>query len=251
MSLKTSLVFIVLLLLLCGCAKDGSFDTGQAMMIGAGALQASMLDEESVKQASALSAKELDSQSQVATSSSPYAMRLANLTRNLQNYDGLNLNFKVYLSKDINAFAMADGTVRVHSGLMDVMPDDQVLAVIGHEIGHVKLKHSYHQMKSALLTNVAFDAAASVGGTIGALTSSQLGVIARTAVNARFSQEDELESDAYAVRALKLMGKDPYAMKRSIETLQAKSGGGGGGFLSSHPSNQNRIDTIQKEINLL
>jgi putative metalloprotease len=251
MHLKSCLVLFSFLIFLSGCAANGQFDTGKALAIGAGALQASMLDENSVKQAAALSAKELDSQSQIAPASSPYAVRLVKITNNLRSYDGLTLNFKVYMSTDVNAFAMADGTVRVHSALMDVMPDDQVLAVIGHEIGHVKLKHSYQQMKSALLTNVAFDAISSMGGTVGDMTSSQLGTLARAAVHARFSQSDELESDAYAVRALKRMGRDPYAMKRSIETLQKGSDGGGGGFLSSHPSNQDRIDNIQKEISKL
>lgn len=250
MFLKPCLILFSLLVLLCGCASNGQFDMEEALGIGVGALQASMLDEESVKQAASLSARELDAQSQVASPNSLYTARLAKITRNLNNYDGLNLNFKVYMSKDVNAFAMADGTVRVHSALMDVMPDDQILAVIGHEIGHVKLKHSYHQMKEVMLTNVAFDAVTTMGGTIGDLTSSQLGKLARTAVHARFSQSDELESDAYAVRALKRMGEDPYAMKRSIETLQT-GGGSGGGFLSSHPSNQNRIDNIQNEIGRL
>ena len=250
MLIKSSLVFFSLLLLLCGCVANGQFDTGKAVMLGAGALQASMLDNRSVSQAASLAAKELDNQSQVAPSSSPYATRLTKLTGNLRNFDGLNLNFKVYLSKDVNAFAMADGTVRVHSALMDLMPDDQVLAVIGHEIGHVRLKHSYRQMKEALLTNVAFEAASSVGGIIGALSSTELGALARTVVNARFSQSDELESDAYAVRALKRLGQDPYAMKRSIETLQRQNASGGG-FLSSHPSNQQRIDRITAEIQKL
>jgi putative metalloprotease len=217
------------------------------MSIGAGALQASLLDTQTVNQAAALSAQEMDNQSQIAAANSPYAIRLTNLTRNLQRYDGLDLNFKVYLSKEVNAFAMADGTVRVYSGLMDIMPDDQVLAVICHEMGHVKLKHSFHQMKSALLTNVAFEAVASVGGTVGQLTASELGQLAKVAISARFSQTDELESDAYAVRALKQMGRDPYAMKRSIETLE-KLSSSNGGFLSSHPSNNQRIATIEKEI---
>ncbi|HKJ05678.1 MAG TPA: M48 family metallopeptidase [Geopsychrobacteraceae bacterium] len=247
---RSPLFFFALLILLSGCAANGQFDSGKAVMIGSSALQATMLDEESVKQAASLSARELDEQHQVAAENNPYSIRLNNITRNLRNFDGLNLNYKVYLSKDVNAFAMADGTVRVYSALMDLMPDDQVLAVIGHEIGHVKLRHSYHQMKEVLLTNVAFEAASSVGGTIGALTSSQLGALAHTAVTARFSQSDELESDAYAVRFLKRLGKDPYAMKRSIETLQ-KGSSGGGGFLSSHPSNQQRIDQIQAEINRL
>ncbi|HEX9777450.1 MAG TPA: M48 family metallopeptidase [Geopsychrobacteraceae bacterium] len=251
MTLHASLVCCALLWLLGGCGAGGQFDPEKAVAIGAGALQASLLDEESVKQASALSAQELDAQSQIAAADSPYAQRLTQLTGNLRNYDGLSLNYKVYLASEVNAFAMADGTVRVYSALMDIMPDDQLLAVIGHEIGHVKLQHSYQQMKSALLTNVAFDAASSVGGTIGALSSSQLGAVARTAIGARFSQADELEADAYAVRALQRMGRDPYAMKRAIETLQQRSGGGGGGFLSSHPSNRQRIEHIQAEIGRL
>ncbi|MBE0502106.1 MAG: M48 family metalloprotease [Desulfuromonadales bacterium] len=247
MSLKSQLFLFSLILLLGGCAADGQFDTGKALNISAGALQASLLDKQSVKMAASLTAKELDGKNVIAAASTPYAVRLTKLTGNLHNYDGLNLNFKVYMSPEINAFAMADGTVRVYSGLMDLMPDDQLLAVLFHEIGHVKQNHSYDQMKKALLTNVAFDAAGSVGGTIGSLTSSQLGLLANAAINARFSQADELESDRYAFRALKQTNRDPYAMKRSIETLQTLSGSGGG-FLSSHPTNQTRIDAIVKEI---
>jgi len=245
-----SLRFVVttlLFTLLSGCAADGQFDVGKAMNLGAGALQVAQLDKTSVRQAASLSAQELDTQNTVAAADNPYAVRLAGITAGLQSYDGLMLNFKVYLSDTVNAFAMADGTVRVYSGLMDRMPDDQVLAVIGHEIGHVKLNHSYHQMKEILLTNVAFDAAASVSETIAALTTSQLGQLGKAVVAARFSQSDELESDAYAVRALRGMGQDPAAMQRAIETLE-KQGGSGGGFLSSHPSNQQRIDTIRAEI---
>lgn len=247
---RADLFLFSLVILLCSCTPSGEFDVGKAVGVGVGALQVAMLDEGTVKQAASLSAREMDEKNKVAGPESPYARRLYRLTGNLQRYDGLNLNFKVYLSKEINAFAMADGTVRVYSGLMDVMPDDQVLAVIGHEIGHVKLKHSYKQMKEVLLTNVAFDAVSSMGGGVGDLTSSQLGKIAQTAVNARFSQADELESDAYAVRTLHRMGKDPYAMKRSIQTLQQRNGSGGS-FLSSHPSNRQRIEQIQVEINKL
>jgi putative metalloprotease len=250
MSKKASLLICSLLAVLGGCTASGQFDTMKAVEIGAGALQASMLDEESVKQAAALSAKELDGKSQMAPAGSPYVTRLAKITANMQNFDGLNLNFKVYVNKDLNAFAMADGTVRVHTGLLDAMPDDQVLAVIGHEIGHVKLKHSYQQTKEILLTNVAFQTVGAVGGTLGALTSSQLGTLAQEVINARFSQADELESDAYAVRTMRRLGQDPAAMKRSIENIE-KHTGPGGGFLSTHPSNKQRIDGIQAEINRL
>ncbi len=244
-----SVVLVAAVASLSGCASDGSFDTNRALaagvQVGAGVVQATMLDEGQVKQMSSLAAKEYDTKHKVAAANSQYTKRLKRLTNPLRNYAGLQLNFKVYVEDSINAFAMADGTVRVHSGLLDAMPDDQVLAVIGHEIGHVKLKHTYKQMRETLLADTVFNAAAASGGTIGALTSGQLGQVANAAVKAQFSQQDELDSDAFAVKLLRRQGKDPGAMKRAIQTLQSKYGSGGG-FLSSHPSNDRRIENINK-----
>ena len=250
MKITAFLLALGLVLGSAGCASDGSFDSGKAMAVGAGVLQAVTLDENSVKQTASLTAKEMDSKNKVAPANSPYTQRLARITAGMDKAVGLNLNFKVYIADEVNAFAMADGTVRVYSALMDAMPDDQVLAVIGHEIGHVKLKHSYHQMQTQLLTDSAFSAAISVGGVVGELTSSQLGQLGRAAITAQFSQHDELQADEFSVQLLKRMGRDPYAMKRAIETLQAKYGKSGG-FLSSHPSNPKRIENIQKAINRL
>lgn len=233
---------------IAGCTAEGGFDTNAAMGLGMGALQAATLSEDQVVQAASLSAAEYDSKSQVAPAGNRYATRLARLTAGLSNAAGLSLNYKVYMTNELNAFAMADGTVRVYSGLMDAMPDDQLLAVIGHEIGHVKLKHSYKQLREAMVTDTAFKAVSSVGGNIGALTQGQLGQLAQVAVNAHFSQKDELDSDAFAVQTLHGMGKDPAAMRRAIETLNAKAGGGGGGFLSSHPSNDARLANIDQAI---
>lgn len=233
----------VMMAALAGCTAEGGFDSNAAMNVGAGVLQAATLSEDSVKQTASLAAQQMDGQSNIPAASNAYSRRLARITQGLVNIDGMNLNFKVYISEEINAFAMADGTVRVYSGLLDAMPDDQVLAVIGHEVGHVKLKHSYRQMQQKLLTDSAFAAAVSVGGTVGELTAGQLGQLGQTVIHAQFSQKDELASDKYAVATLRKLGQDPYAMKRAIETLQANYGSGGG-FLSSHPSNEKRVANI-------
>ncbi len=239
------LLCLLAVLTFSGCAADDGFNKETAISLGVGVLQATTLDEKSVKQTASLASEKMDRKHKVAPDGSPYATRLRNLTQGLRNYGGQNFDFKVYLEEEVNAFAMADGTVRVYSGLMDAMPDDQVLAVICHEIGHVQLKHTYDQMKEMILTDTAFKAAVSVGGTIGALTSSQLGKLGQAAVNAHFSRDDELEADNFAVRTLNDLGHDPYAMLRAIETLQARFGSGGG-FLSSHPANEKRIDNIKK-----
>ncbi|MDE5875233.1 MAG: M48 family metalloprotease, partial [Muribaculaceae bacterium] len=111
-----------------------------------------------------------DQQNKVAPANNPYAVRLARLTSGLTSVDGVPLNFKVYLTNDVNAFACADGSVRVYSGLMDRMTDDEVLGVIGHEIGHVAHKDTKNAFKNALLTSALLDGVASTGGTAAALT---------------------------------------------------------------------------------
>lgn len=247
MNINSFLAATLIALGVSGCTATGEFDMGKAASVGMGVLQASTLDENSVKQTASLAAKEMDGKSKIAGPSSNYMRRLDRITRQFKGADGLNPNFKVYISDDINAFAMADGTVRVYSGLLDIMPDDQVAAVIGHELGHVKLRHSYKQMRETLMTNTAFKAAAAVGGAVGTLTEGQLGQLAYTAINARFSQQDELDADAYAVSLLARINSDPNAMARSIHTLQTKSDGGGG-FLSSHPSNDRRLENIANKI---
>jgi putative metalloprotease len=244
MNLRVAPVLLLLILTLSGCAADSM------LAVGAGVLQATTLDENSVRRTSGLAAKEMDGKNQLAPANSPYTARLNKLTKNLAKHDGMTLNFKVYLTKDINAFAMADGTVRVYSGLMDVMPDDQLLAVIAHEIGHVKLKHSYNQMRSQILTDTAFQGLVSAGGVIGELSASLLGKLGQAAIGAHFSQQDELEADAYAVKSLKRWGQDPYAMKRSIQTLEGIQSAKGG-FLSSHPSNKARLENIDTAIKAL
>ncbi len=241
---------LIATVILSGCENMDQY-TQSALTVGQGVYQATTLDESQVIQASAAAASEMDKQNKVAPANSTYAKRLANMAKGQSEINGTKLNYKVYMSDQINAFAMADGTVRVYSGLMDVMPDDQVLAVMQHEIGHVALRHSYNQMRERLLTDTTFQAVGSLGGTIGDLTQSQLGQLAYAAVNARFSQSDELEADTYAVKSLKKIGRDPYAMKRAIETLQKKAGGGESSFLSSHPSNSDRLENIQKTINKL
>jgi len=247
---KAFIPIITTTLVLNGCANMGQY-TQSALTVGQGVYQASTLDESEVVNASAAAAGEMDKQNKIAPANSTYAKRLAKMTKGQTAIKGTPLNYKVYISEQINAFAMADGTVRVYSGLMDVMPDDQVLSVMQHEIGHVALRHSYNQMRERLLTDTAFQAVGSLGGTVGDLTQSQLGQLAYAAVNARFSQSDELEADTYAVKSLKKLGRDPYAMKRAIETLQKKTRGGESSFLSSHPSNADRIENIQSVINKL
>ena len=117
----------------------------------------------------------MDKNNKVCDARSPYTKRLNKLTQGLTNVEGIPLNFKVYYVTDVNAFACPDGSVRVFSSLMDMMTDEELLGVIGHEIGHVAHKDSKKRFRTALLTSALKDGLAASNGKAAALTDSQLG----------------------------------------------------------------------------
>ena len=125
--------------------------------------------------------KEMDAKAKIAPANSEYSQRLNKIAAALgDNINGQPVNYKVYETKDVNAFAMANGCIRVYSGLMDLMNDNEVEAVIGHEMGHVALGHVKKGMQVAPGTNAVRAAAASAGGIVGSLSQSQLGIWAKT-----------------------------------------------------------------------
>ena len=134
-------------------------------------------------------ASEVDEQNPVSDPGSAYSKRLDSLMKKVGEIEGLKLNYKVYEVVDINAFACGDGSIRVFSALMDLMDDDELMAVIGHEIGHVVHTDSKDAMKNAYLAAAAKSAAGAAGGVLEKLTDSQLGEIAQALSNAQFSQK--------------------------------------------------------------
>jgi putative metalloprotease len=169
---------------------------------------------------------------------------LAALTDKYRKYDGLALNFKAYERKQINANASADGSVRVYTGLMDMMSDDELMFVIGHEIGHVKHGHSAKQMRSALAVSGARKAVvASDRGMTSTLADSQLGGLMESVLNAQHSQAQETESDDYGLQFLKKNGLNRKAAESSLRKL-AKLGGGQDSMLSTHPDPGKRADRM-------
>ncbi len=143
-------------------------DSNALLSSGAEAFRAYSLSDEQVKTLSDRACKEMDAKATISPASSEYSKRLSKIAAALgDNINGQPVNYKVYETKDVNAFAMANGCIRVYSGLMDLMNDNEVEAVIGHEMGHVALGHVKKGMQVALGTNAVRAAAASAGGIVG------------------------------------------------------------------------------------
>ncbi|MBP6434045.1 MAG: M48 family metallopeptidase [Sphingorhabdus sp.] len=195
-------------------------------------------------------AAETDRQNPIAGPKDPYGKRLATLAKGLNSHDGLTLDIKAYLVKDVNAFAMGNGTIRVFAGLMDQFTDDEIRYVIGHEIGHVKAGHSKKRMQTALRASALQKGAGATGGTVGRLASSQLGDLFNKVVVAQHSQKNENEADDYAMNFMKTKGYEPVAAATALEKLAAMEGDKKNPlqFLSTHPSPGARAKRMRAQL---
>ena len=201
-----------------------------------------------VAEASRQAVQQMDAQNPVAGPNDPYTTRLNRIIGRHRSMSGVPINYRVYLVKDVNAFATADGSVRVMKGLMDLMSDDELLAVMGHEIGHVINQDSRDGMKKALRRSAAINALGSTSGTLGRLSRSQLAGAFDYLANAKFSRQQETEADDYSYEFLKRNRYNVMALASSFEKLAQLSGGGGGKlteFMSSHPDSAKRAQRIR------
>lgn len=246
-SILALLAAATVLLTSCG----GSFNALRAVQGGVYALQALTLSDAQVQDYVHQYITQLDAQSTVMPESNAYTKRLRNLTLGLTDVDGIPLNFKVYKEKEVNAFACADGSVRVYTGIMDAMTDNELMGVIGHEVGHVALKHTRKQMQQAMLTSAALEGLASASETVAVLTDSQLGAIGEAIINAQFSKSQESRADDYGYSFLVNTGRNPWAIVMSFEKLQQLANGSQAGpvenLFSTHPDTATRIQRMTEK----
>lgn len=230
-------------LLLSGCQN---MDSNGLLNSSTGALQAFSLSDQQVQALSDQACKDMDSKATIAPAGSDYVKRLNKIAAALgDNINGQPVNYKVYQTKDVNAFAMANGCIRVYSGLMDLMNDNEVEAVIGHEMGHVALGHVKKGMQVALGTNAVRAAAASAGGIVGSLSQSQLGDLGEKLVNSQFSQRQESEADDYSYDLLRKRGINPAGLATSFEKLAKLEAGRQSSMFDDHPASEARAQHIR------
>ncbi|RLM28220.1 metalloprotease [Brenneria alni] len=246
MTIRTSLLALCITTLLSGCQN---LDTSTLMQSGAQAFQAATLSDEQVKTLSTQSCEQMDKEGKVAPASSEYTKRLDKIADALgHNIDGTPANYKVYLTEDVNAWAMANGCIRVYSGLMDIMTDNEIEGVLGHEMGHVSLGHTRKAMQIAYAATATRTAIASAGGVAATLSQSQLADLGEKLVNAQFSQVQEKQADDYSFDLLKKRGIKPEGLATSFEKLAKLDAGRQSSMFDSHPSSEERAKHIRERI---
>ena len=250
-------VILIIAMALCGAVvcdaqlKLGkkNIDITKAASAVSDAAKAITLSDADIAQMSRESVEWMDAHNPI--DEGEYDERLKRLTAGITEIDGLPLNFKVYRVVDINAFACGDGSIRVFSSLMDIMDDDELMAIIGHEIGHVMHHDSKEAMKKAYLASAARHAAGAAGGVVGRLSESQLGDLATSFMNAKFSQKQEYAADEYGFEFAVSHGFSPYAMSNSLNKLVDLSKGAKASAIqkmfSSHPDSEKRAKKMKEK----
>jgi predicted Zn-dependent protease len=157
--------------------------------------------------------------------------------------------FKVINASDINAFALPGGPMYVNRGMIEAARNEGEMAgVMAHELSHVALRHGTAQATKAqkynILAGILGIGGAIVGGPAGA--AAQIGSQGVGVYLLKFSREYETEADLLGARIMANAGYDPRELANMFRTIQSQ-GGGGGGFLSDHPSSADRYARINQE----
>ncbi|MEO1251542.1 MAG: M48 family metallopeptidase [Pseudomonadota bacterium] len=162
---------------------------------------------------------------------------------------------RVFASDQLNAFALPGGKIGIYTGILDIMEnDDQVAAVIGHEVAHVNFNHSGERYSQATAAQVGLGAASAAvgGGQSGAAAMQALGLGVQVGALLPFSRKHELEADKFGVRYMHRAGYNANEAIRFWQKMSAqKQGGGPPEFLATHPADATRIAALRAEIALL
>jgi metalloendopeptidase OMA1, mitochondrial len=156
--------------------------------------------------------------------------------------------------KTANAFALPGGKMAVYTGIFPMARSEAGLAaVMGHEVVHALARHGAERMSQGQATSIGIQVlgtAAGVGtgnAALGQATMAALGVGAQVGMLLPFSRQHESEADYIGILLAADAGYDPRESVALWERMARMSGGGAPAeFMSTHPSNETRIDQLKK-----
>ena len=248
---KLALIGALAVMMMTSCSALKIVDQNAAINAGSAAVQALTISDAQIKELCSQYMVESDGQNTILPADNSYTQRLNRIMAKFHNISNLDLNYKVYQSNTVNAFASGDGSVRVYTGLMDAMNDDEVFAVVGHELGHLINKDVRDAYRAAYLVVAARYGIAAVNTTAGAISTGFLGDLGQELASNAYSRRQETQADETAFQFCIQNGVDPYAMYHALNVLIQLSGESGqqsklAELLSTHPNTQKRAEHIKE-----
>ncbi len=147
----------------------------------------------------------------------------------------------------INAFCMPGGKIAFFTGILDKLKltDDEVAMIMGHEIAHALREHARERAAKQAITNIG---AVGVAIVTGSQSAGQLASMGGDLLGRRFSRGDETEADLIGLELSARAAYDPRAGVTLWQKMATASKGAPPQWLSTHPSNDTRIKTIEANL---
>jgi predicted Zn-dependent protease len=170
---------------------------------------------------------------------------------------GLDWEFVVFEGEEKNAWVLPNGKVGFYKGLIDfVENDDQIAAVLGHEVGHVAARHAALRAGQQTATAVGLQVGGAVVGSTANLSSQALEMVmaaagagAQVGILLPFSRNNELEADKLGVDYMNTARYDVRQAVRLWERMGQASTQRPTEWMSTHPNPETRIQELRAYIN--
>jgi predicted Zn-dependent protease len=149
-------------------------------------------------------------------------------------------------AKEVNAWCMPGGKIAVYTGLLEKLKpsDDEIAAVMGHEIAHALREHGRERASQAMAQSIAISILGAVtGASRGGMDLSR--TVLDLTLNLPNSREHETEADRIGVELAARAGYDPRAAVHVWEKMSQLGGGAPAEILSTHPSPATRIADLK------
>jgi predicted Zn-dependent protease len=158
--------------------------------------------------------------------------------------------FNLVKSDEVNAFCMPGGKIVVYEGILPYTQNETGLAVVlGHEVAHAVAKHSNERASQSLLTEfgsgMVSAAISSKSETTQQIVAAAVGLGSQYFITLPFSRNQELEADKLGLVFMSMAGYDPRQAE-GFWMRMAQKGTSTPEFMSTHPSDEHRIQDIQK-----
>lgn len=226
-----------------------------------GRKQVNLVSDSEVTATSLVQYKEFISQSKLSTNQS-YTNRVrtvgTRIARAADAYlktnkipNNMQWEFNVVESPEINAFCMPGGKIAVYTGILTIATSDaELAAIMAHEVSHAIAHHSNERISQEMLRQLGgqlIDKTVSGRSNIlKTVVNQTYGIGSQLLVTLPYGRKQEYEADKMGLVLMAMAGYNPASAKNFWQKMMLRGGSGSAEFLSTHPSDGNRIKKIEK-----
>jgi predicted Zn-dependent protease len=170
----------------------------------------------------------------------------------LTSRGSLDWHFYLVNSSEVNAFAVPGGFIYVNRGIVERADKlDQLAGVLGHEIGHVVMRHTVKQMQQAQKAYIGVTLACILTRVCESQVAQEAINVGGAAIFAKFSREDEAQADSVGISNVVRAGIDPHGIPEMFQKLldeRKRAPAGVEAWFATHPTEEDRIKDTERII---